>query len=223
MGGLAAIVFDMDGTLVRYSGAKFESSWGALAAAAGVHEASLALFEEFFPRRDAYAEWVARDAALLEGVEVDTVDRQLFPAPYAAGVRSAVDRLKGRFVLGILSSGVDRVANRVKEDLGLDFARANHLEVVSGRFTGRSETRVELWEKEKAFERVLDEHRLDASQVCYVGDHVNDLPVMREAALAIAANPKDDRVRDAADHVIEDFSDLPGLVAAFDAAQSGGA
>ena len=35
---------------------------------------------------------------------------------------------------------------------------------------------------------------------------------MRIAALAVAANPKDARVSDAADFVIEDFAALPGLI-----------
>lgn len=213
--GITTIVFDLDGTLVRYEGVEFESSWGAVASAAGVSDRSEALLREYLPRRDAYAEWVAKDAELLAGTSVDDVSSRVFPAPYAAGVREAMAILRGRYRLGILSSGVDLVANWVRSDLQLDFAFANQLVTEDGRFTGRSVTCVELWAKDDALRALADEQRVPLDEICFVGDHINDLPAMRIAGLAVAANPKDARVRDAADFVIEDFSVLPGLIDGF--------
>jgi len=215
MARLSAVVFDLDGTLVRYHGVDFESSWGAVAVGAGVGEASRALLAEYFPRREAYAEWVRKDASLLAGVPVAQVAKRLFPAPYAEGVTEAIEELRGRYRLGILSSGIDLVAEWVRDDLRLDFALANHLEIADGRFTGGSVTRVELWDKESAFRSVLAEHGLRPSEVCYVGDHVNDIPVMKVAGLAIAANPKDPQLLEVCDHVIRDFLGLPALIDAF--------
>lgn len=215
MSRLDAIVFDLDGTLVRYHGIEFESSWGAVAAAAGVSDRSNALLREYLPRRDAYAEWVARDAKLLTSVLVSTVTDAVLPPPYAAGVRVAIDAMRGRYRLGILSSGVDLVADWVRHDLGLDFAVANHLATEDGRFTGGSATRVDLWKKDEAMRRIAEEQGFPISRVCFVGDHLNDVPVMRIVGFAIAANPKDDRVRDAADDVITDFAELPRLIDEF--------
>ena len=209
---LDAIVFDLDGTLVRYHGVEFESSWGAVASAAGVSDRSDALLREYFPRRDAYPEWVSRDAELLSDVPVSTVADAVLPAPYAAGVRVAIDALRGRYRLGILSSGVALVAHWVRQDLRLDFAVANRLVTKAGRFTGESETCVDLWKKDEAIRRIAEEHRVPLSRICFVGDHLNDVPVMRIVGLAIAANPKDDRVRDAAEHTIADFAELPRLI-----------
>lgn len=215
MSRLDAIVFDLDGTLVRYHGVEFESSWGAVAAAAGMSDRSRALLREYLPRKDAYPEWVARDAELLSNVPVSTVADAVLPAPYATGVGAAIDALRGRYRLGILSSGVDLVADWVRQDLGFDFALANHLATEDGRFTGGSETRVDLWKKDEALCRIAEEHGLSISRICFVGDHLNDVPVMRIVGLAIAANPKDDRVRDAADYVIADFAELPRLIDEF--------
>lgn len=218
MGKISAVVFDLDGTLVRYHGVDFESSWGALAAAAGVGNQSRALLAEYLPRRDAYREWVEKDAALLAGIPVTRVAEHLFPAPYARGVQSAIDLLRGRYRLGILSSGVDLVADWVRDDLGLDFALANHLEVSDGRFTGESETRVGLWSKDEALRGLSARQGFVSSEICYVGDHVNDIPAMSLAGLAIAANPKDRSLVEICDYVIEDFLQLPGLIDAFAAA-----
>jgi phosphoserine phosphatase len=212
---ITTVVFDLDGTLVRYHGVEFESSWGAIAAAAGVGDRSEALLREYFPRRDAYAEWVAADAALLAGVPCAKVAAQVLPAPYAQGVRSAIRDLRSRYRLGILSSGVDFVAEWVREDLGLDFSVANRIHIRDGVFTGTGETLVNLWAKDEALRALAAELGLDLREVCFVGDHVNDIPVMRIVGLAIAANPKDASLTDVADYVIERFDGLPELINAW--------
>jgi HAD superfamily phosphoserine phosphatase-like hydrolase len=212
---ITTVVFDLDGTLVRYRGVEFESSWGAIAAAAGVSDRSEALLREYFPRRDAYAEWVAADAALLAGVPYAQVAGQVLPAPYADGVEAAVRQLRPRYGLGILSSGVDVVADWVRRDLGLDFAVANRVHVRDGVFTGTSETIVNLWAKDVALRALADERGIRLEQICFVGDHVNDIPVMEIVGMAVAANPKDGALSAVADHVIERFVDLPPLIEAW--------
>lgn len=218
MGKLDAVIFDLDGTIVRYHGVDFESSWGAVAAAAGVAERSQQLLRQYLPRKKAYAEWVSEEAKLLAGIPVSQVAEQIFPPPYAQGVLQAVGELRGRYTMGILSSGVDLVANRVARDLNLNFAWANRLAVANGCFTGRSETMVDLWSKGEALERLAVRHGLSLDRICFVGDNVNDLPVLQRVGLAIAANPKDERLHDAADHVIDDFVVLPDLIRAYEEA-----
>ena len=210
------VVFDLDGTLVRYHGVEFESSWGAIAAAAGVREESERLLAEYLPRRDAYRRWVEEDAALLAGVPVSQVAAQIFPPPYARGVREAMDRLRGKYRLGILSSGVDLVADYVKADLGLDFAFANRLLVEDGRFTGESELVVDLWSKDEVMRRIAAEYRVRLEEICFVGDHVNDIPVMRIVGLSIAMNSKDDDLSRIADYVIDDLALVPEIIARFE-------
>jgi phosphoserine phosphatase len=212
---ITTVVFDLDGTLVRYRGDDFESRGGASAAAAGVGDRSEALLREYFPRREAYSEWVAADAALLAGIPYARVAERVLPAPYADGVRAAVRALRPRYRLGILSSGVDVVADWVCRDLGLDFAVANRVHVRDGVFTGTSETVVDLWAKDAALRALAAERGIALDEICFVGDHVNDIPVMRIVGMAVAANPKDDALADVADYVIEHFEVLPRLVDAW--------
>jgi len=212
---LDAILFDLDGTLVRYHGIPYESSWGAVVAAAGVEEAAERNLREYLPRPDAYAEWVAKDAELLIGIPFSRVADRVLPAPYAKGVRAAVNALRGSYRLGILSSGVGFVADWVCADLGLEFAVANELGVRDGAFSGGSRTNVDLWRKGETLRRVAAERDLPLDRVCFVGDHFNDLGAMEIVGLAVAANPKDERLREAADHTIDDFAELPDLIEAF--------
>lgn len=213
MSRLRAVLFDLDGTLVRYRGITFESSWGAIAAAAGVAESSRRLLEEYLPRHDAYAEWVRRDAALLRGIEVADVTRAIFPPPLADGVREAIDALRGRFLMGIVSSGVGLVAERVRADLGLDFAVANELGVHDGRFTGDGRSHVDLWAKADVVRGIAGEHSIGLHEICYVGDHLNDLPVMEIVGLGIAVHAKDPALEAASDCVASSFFEIPALIA----------
>ena len=209
---IRAIIFDLDGTLVRYHGVEFESSWGAVAAAAGKQEESGRILREFLPRRDAYQEWVERDAALLTGISVEVITAKIFPPPYATGAREAIAALRGRYTMGILSSGVDLVADRACQELGLDFSVANRLLIEDGRFTGESETVVDLWKKADVMKEIAAKHNLDLSEICFVGDHMNDVPVMRIVGLSIAMNAKDKELERIADYVVPDFTTIPQIV-----------
>jgi len=209
---IRAIIFDLDGTLVRYHGVEFESSWGAVAAAAGKQEESGRILREFLPRRDAYQEWVERDAALLTGISVEVITAKIFPPPYATGAREAIAALRGRYTMGILSSGVDLVADQACKELGLDFSVANRLLIEDGRFTGESETVVDLWKKADVMKEIAAKHNLDLSEICFVGDHMNDVPVMRIVGLSIAMNAKDKELERIADYVVPDFTTIPQIV-----------
>ncbi len=209
---IRAIIFDLDGTLVRYHGVEFESSWGAVAAAAGKQEESGRILRKFLPRRDAYQEWVERDAALLTGISVEVITVKIFPPPYATGAREAIAALRGRYTMGILSSGVDLVADQACKELGLDFCVANRLLIEDGRFTGESETVVDLWKKADVMKEIAAKHNLDLSEICFVGDHMNDVPVMRIVGLSIAMDPKDKELERIADYVVPDFTTIPQIV-----------
>jgi phosphoserine phosphatase len=219
MPSLRAVLFDLDGTLVRYRGVDFESSWGAIAAAAGVAEASQALLARFLSDRGGYAEWVRRDAALLRGIEVERITRAIFPPPLAEDVRDVVAGLRGRYLLGIVSSGVELVAERVRADLGLDFAVANQLGIEDGRFTGEGRVLVDLWNKADIVRDVVGQHGIDLHEVCYIGDHINDIPVLRMVGLGIAVHAKDPAVAEASAHSVPGFRSIPDLIAAHEAAR----
>ena len=210
---IKAIILDLDGTLVRYQGVEFESSWGAIAAAAGKQAESEQILREFLPQPDAYTKWVERDAALLAGLPVDRIAKKIFPPPYATGAKTAIAELRGSYTLGILSSGVDLVADRARDELGLDFSIANRLLIKDGRFTGKSETLVDLWKKADVMRQIAVEHGLELAEICFVGDHMNDVPVMRIVGLSIAMNAKDEELARIADHVVTDFTAIPRIVA----------
>ena len=210
---IRGVFFDLDGTLVRYEGVPFESSWGALGAAAGVGDLWDALLARYRGRAELYHDWVRENAALLRGVSVARVIRELLPPPYARGAPEAVAELReSGYMLGIVSSGVSLVADWVREDLHLAFATANELLVAEGLFTGEAVVRVGLSGKLHVVEREAGRLGLSLSEIAFVGDHLNDIPVLRSVGLAIAYAPKDPLVADAARVVTHEFGRVPELV-----------
>lgn len=210
---IRAVFFDLDGTLVRYRGVAFESSWGALGVAAGVGELWDELLERYRGRLDKYSDWVRESAALLRGVPVARVLPALFPPPYAPGVPEAVAELRqSGYILGIVSSGVDLVAERARTELDLSFAVANVLEIEDDAFTGEAVVRVGLGDKLAVVEQQARHAGLALDEIAFVGDHLNDIPVFGAVGHGIAYAPKAPEVAAAARTVVHHFHSIPELV-----------
>ncbi len=208
---ITAVIFDMDGTLVQYDG-PFQSSWDALGYAAGLKEQWDRLIEYYFPKRELYWEWMDANARLLKGISTEKIFSKILPPPYTPGVRETMALLKKKYKLGILTSGLDFIAEYICQDLGMDFYLANGLKVHNGVFAGECERRVYLWTKDQHLRELCAWEGLDPKEVCFVGDHLNDIPVMRSVGLAIAFAPKDPELLKAAHAHTNDFREIPKLI-----------
>jgi phosphoserine phosphatase len=106
-------------------------------------------------------------------------------------------RLGYRFA--IVSGGFTQITDRIAADLGIDFARANELEIVDGRLTGKIVGPVvDRAGKATALREFAVRSGLTERQVIAIGDGANDLDMLNAAGLGIAYNAKP-LVRAAAD------------------------
>jgi phosphoserine phosphatase SerB len=141
--------------------------------------------------------------ALLRGVPASALTEvydELVLAPGARTLVRILRRLGYRFA--IVSGGFSQITDRLAADLGIHFARANELEIVDGRLTGRIVGPVvDRAGKATALRQFAAEVGVSEAAVVAIGDGANDLDMLNAAGLGIAYNAKQ-LVRDAADTAV---------------------
>jgi phosphoserine phosphatase len=113
--------------------------------------------------------------------------------------------------VGVVSGGFHEVVDPVATRLGLNYWRANRLEVVDGRLTGDlTGPIIDAAAKASTLREWADDFGVPLVQTVAVGDGANDLPMMAITGLAVGFDAKAP-VRDEA-NVIMDRRDLSQLL-----------
>lgn len=182
------MAFDMDSTLITIECIDEIADFiGRKPEVAAITEASMR-----GEIRD-FKESLRRRVALLEGLEEDALqrvyDERLRLTPGAPALLDAAKAAGLRLLL--VSGGFTFFTERLRERLGLDFARANTLEVVGGRLTGRVLGEiVDAAGKREAVLEACDALGCSPAQAIVLGDGANDLEMMRIAAVSVAYRAK---------------------------------
>ncbi len=180
------IAFDMDSPLINIECVdEIADAVGRKAEVAAITEA--AMRGEIADFKDS----LRRRVALLKGVSVasmeDVYKERLRINP---GAKALIDTCKsvGMKVL-LVSGGFTFFADRVQERLGIDFARANVLDVQGGLLTGRMVD--QPWgdicdgeEKRRTVLSTCADLGITPGQAIVMGDGANDLPMMKACAEA---------------------------------------
>ncbi len=190
------IAFDMDSTLINIECVDEIADFvGCQAEVAAITEAAMqGVITDF---KDSLRQRVA----LLRGVTMADLERvyserlrinpgalELVRACQAAGLKTL-----------LVSGGFTFFAHRVREQLGIDFVRANVLEVRSstncGELTGRLVD--QAWgdicdgaEKRRTLLEVASLLGIEPDECIAMGDGANDLPMMHAAGLSVAYHAK---------------------------------
>ncbi|MFD6794652.1 MULTISPECIES: phosphoserine phosphatase SerB [Prauserella salsuginis group] len=180
------VVFDVDSTLIQ--GEVIEM----LAAHVGVEPQVREITEAAMRGEINFTESLERRVALLEGLPETAMDEVADAIELTPGARTTIRTLKRLgFQCGVVSGGFMRIIDRLVDDLGLDFAAANELEVVDGKLTGRVVGEiVDRPGKAKALNRFADEFGIPVQQCVAVGDGANDIDMLSAAGMGIAFNAK---------------------------------
>jgi phosphoserine phosphatase len=184
--------FDMDSTLINIE------CIDEIAAAVG-RKAEVAAITEAAMRGEItdFKDSLRRRLALLAGAPADALEQiDADRLRFNPGVEAFVSACRGAGIKTLLvSGGFTFFSERVRQRLQLDFARANVLEVVDGRLTGRVIPQawgdiVDGAEKRRVMLEVCDLIGATPAQVMAVGDGANDLPMLDAAGLGIAFHAK---------------------------------
>jgi phosphoserine phosphatase len=184
--------FDMDSTLINIE------CVDEIADAAG-RKAEVAAITEAAMRGEItdYKDSLRRRVALLSGVPVsamqEVLSNRLQLNPGALALTQALKAAGCKLLL--VSGGFTFFTDHIRDQLQMDFARSNVLEIANDRLTGRMVD--QAWgdicdgeEKRKMLRETCAALSITQKQAIAVGDGANDLPMMGEAGLSVAFHAK---------------------------------
>ena len=200
------VVLDVDSTLIENEVIEL------LAEAAGTLDAVAEItFQAMNGELDFEASLRSR-VATLKGLPVSVFDDVAPLVVVTAGVPEMVAAVQGAGgKVSVVSGGFHEVLDPVAERLGLDYWRANRLEVSGGFLTGGlTGPIIDAHAKATTLREWAAECGLDLRQTVAVGDGANDLEMMAITGLSVGFDAKAP-VRDEA-HVLIDDRDLSQLL-----------
>ena len=184
--GRRLVVIDVDSTLIQDEVIE-------LLAAHANREADVAIVTSAAMRGELdFAESLRARVALLAGLPVSVLDEVRAAIRLTPGARTLVRTLKRLgFTVAAVSGGFIEVVRPLAEELDIDHAHANRLEVRDGFLTGALVGEiVDRQGKAEALRRFAAEESLPLSRTVAIGDGANDLDMLAAAGLGIAFNAK---------------------------------
>ncbi|KAM9862581.1 phosphoserine phosphatase SerB [Leucobacter sp. BZR 635] len=180
------VVLDCDSTTIQ------DEVIELLADAAGTRELVAEVTERAMRGEIDFSESLIERVATLRGTPESVFAEAYARVRLSPGIReliAAVHERGGK--VGVVSGGFHEVLDPLAKDLGLDFWRANRLEVVDGELTGRTVGPIIHAEaKAVALTEWAEESEIPLSATVAIGDGANDLKMMAVAAIGVGFNAK---------------------------------
>lgn len=176
------LVMDVDSTLI------LEEGIDLLGEAAGVGAQVADITERAMRGELDFEEALRERVGLLAGLPVSIFDEIAEQIHFTPGARELVTELHQRgYKVGLVSGGFHETVDRLAAELGIDYVRANRLEVQNGQLTGRVWGEIVTKETKKlTLESWAQENGLEMAQTIAMGDGANDLPMILTAGIGVA-------------------------------------
>jgi phosphoserine phosphatase len=135
-----------------------------------------------------FAQALLKRVSLLEGLPESVFDDVISQISFAEGFDELFSYLRNNgFLVGAVSGGFHNVLDKLFAQLQLDFLKANVLEVVDGKLTGRiTSAPVDRMAKARALREFADLHKIRLENTVAVGDGANDLDMIEIAGLGVS-------------------------------------
>jgi len=184
--GMRLIVLDVDSTLIP--GEVIEM----LAAHAGFEEEVATVTEAAMRGELDFEQSLRARVRLLEGLDASVLDKVYDEIVITPGARTMVRTLRRLgYRFAIVSGGFSQITDRLADDLGIHYARANELEIVDGKLTGQIVGDVlDRAGKATALREFAEKVGVPEAAVIAIGDGANDLDMLNAAGLGIAYNAR---------------------------------
>ncbi len=197
------LVFDVDSTLIR------EEVIELLAEEAGARERVADITHRAMSGEIDFEQSLRQRVALLAGLPESVISRVQKRINLSTGAKELIKTVHDAGgMVGAVSGGFTQLLEPLARELGLDFHRANHLEIVNGVITGNLLGEI-IDRAAKATALLEWKNTSKLSHTVAIGDGANDIDMLAVADLGVAFNAKT-ILREKADLVIEslDLADL---------------
>ena len=184
--GQRLVVMDVDSTLIQ------DEVIDLLAERAGALDEVAEITERAMRGDLDFAESLKERVALLAGLPAEALDETARSIRLTPGARTLCRTLRRLgFRVCLVSGGFREVIAPLAQQLDVDGLRANALEIVDGRLTGRLTGEiVDRQGKREALEQFAREFGIPVARTIAIGDGANDLDMLDAAGLGIAFNAK---------------------------------
>lgn len=178
------VAFDLDGTLLD------ADAVNEFVKLAGKEKQAQAIKEKASAGKLKPEDALLKRAKLLKGLEYEKLQDVVGKMPLMKGAKEATSNLRARGVkLCVISGSFNIIAERVKEELNLDYAVGNELIVKDGKLTGEVEgPTVKEGSKGKVLAQLAKRAGAPLSECVAVGNGLNDASMFTKAGLKIAFN-----------------------------------
>ena len=191
------IVFDVDGTITRHV-----SSWRYIHEKLGLWDVLARKYQDqFLAGKISYRRFCELDAAHWKGIEYRKMKGIFRRVRYSRNARRAIKKLKARgFKLVAISTGLQFITDRIKEELGFDHVIGNRLNTRKGKLTGGVKINISHGAKGRTVRSILRRFGARASEMIAVGDSEGDIPMAALAGYSIAFNSSSRELSRMVDH-----------------------
>ena len=176
------LVMDVDSTLIMEEGIDL------LGEEAGVGAQVAAITERAMRGELGFEVALRERVALLKGLPEEICARIAERIHFMPGAEDLVKELHKRgYKVGLVSGGFHEIVDRLAEQLGIDYVKANRLEIKQGFLTGQVLGEIVTRDTKLAMLNAwAAENNLELNQTIAMGDGANDLPMIQAAGIGIA-------------------------------------
>jgi phosphoserine phosphatase len=198
------VVIDVDSTMIAQEVIEL------LAERVGLREKVKTLTDQAMAGEIDFREALLMRVGLLEGLSEEVFQEVLSEITVTDGVQELIAAVQNSGgLVGAISGGFSQVLEPLAQKLGLNFFRANNLEVEEGKITGKiSGDIVDAEVKAKTLLSWAEQYGFDVADTVAIGDGSNDIAMLKASGFGVAFRPKD-VLRPYADLIIDGNSLAP--------------
>ena len=180
------VIFDLDGTIIKEN-----SAWEMLHKYFKVDPSIVKKNKELYDKEIIDVDkWIEMDIKLWKNPDKTTIENVLKKYTLIEGIKEFVNYLKKRgFVFGIVSSGIDILAEKVADELGIDICYTNTLLFDERGFLIGGKGNVDLLNKKEIAKNLSEKFKIPLKNFIIIGDTRYDM--IDGVGIKIALNPKE--------------------------------